>query len=106
VRTRWKCRSCGSDFAEPEKYFSGSSIGHAPDELVCPYCKSDNIELADRCSVCGKVMLTSELTYGICGSCIEGFAVDHAEDYVRSDPGVWDAFAFYMHKRTSEEASA
>ena len=98
-KTRWKCRYCGSDFREPEPWYAGSSIGHAPDGLVCPYCKGERIEEAERCFVCKRAMFDDELTYGICESCIEDYASDYASDYVTSDPDVWDAFAYYMSKR-------
>lgn len=100
----WKCHTCGSDFKEPEPWYSGSRFHHAPDGIICPYCKSEDIEMACECSVCNGVFFDDELTYGLCESCIEDYLVDHAEDYIKSDPDVWDAFAFYMHKRISQES--
>lgn len=102
---RWKCHSCESGFSEPEQWwtYGRSRFTHSPDALICPYCKSDDIETAEHCDKCGKVMFNKELTYGLCEDCIERYAEDHAEDYVKSDPDVWDAFAFYMHKRLSRE---
>lgn len=96
---RWKCHACESDFAQPEKWYSGSSIGHAPDGIICPYCKSDDIEQVENCSVCGKPMFDNELTYGICDPCIEDYLCDHADEFVVSDPDVYDMFALYMSKR-------
>lgn len=96
---RWKCRSCKSDFAKPEKWYSGSSIGHSPDGIICPYCKSEDIGMASSCSMCNGTFFDDELTYGLCESCIEDYLSDHADEYIKSDPDVWDAFAFFMHKR-------
>ena len=98
---RWKCHSCELDFAEPEQWwaYGRSRFTHSPDELVCPYCKSDDIEQAETCKVCGKTMFDDELTYDMCDTCVEDYACCHADEFVVSDPDVWDVFAIYMHKR-------
>lgn len=96
---RWKCHSCRSDFREPEKWYSGSSFDHSPDDLICPFCKSELIEEAYQCDLCGGYFFYDELTYGLCENCIEDYAVDHAEDYVKHDPDLWDAFACWMSIR-------
>ena len=96
---RWKCHTCESDFMEPEEWYSGSSIGHAPDGLICPYCKSEDIDEALQCDVCSGTFFENELVYGICEHCVEDYLVDHAEDYVRSDVDIWDDFAYWMSKR-------
>lgn len=96
---RWKCHACGSDFKDPEPWYAGSKFHHHPDSLVCPMCKSDDIELAEHCLNCDGVFFNSKLTYGICADCIEDYAVEHADEYVCSSPDVWDEFAWYMHKR-------
>ena len=87
---RWKCRSCGADFQT-------TSVG------TCPYCKSDDISLAGRCMKCGNTFFDDELTYQLCGGCLDRMIEDHAADYVRSNEDVYDEFAFYMHKRISKE---
>lgn len=102
---RWKCHACGSDFKEPEKWYSGSSIGHAPDALICPYCKDDYIEEAERCSYCGKAMFDNELTEGFCEECLEDFAYsDYAHDYIVHDSDIYEDFARYMRKRIGGDA--
>lgn len=105
MRTRWKCRSCGSDFAKPEPWYTGSSIGHAPDAVLCPYCKSDDIGEADTCANCGGAFFGDELMHGFCEGCVEDMLDDYAAEYVTSDEDLFEGFAYYMHKRTSGEAS-
>ena len=99
---RWKCHSCESDFSEPEQWwaYGHSRFTHSPDALVCPYCKHDDIEQVENCSVCGKPMFDNELTYGICAPCIEDYLC-HADEFIVSDPDMWDAFALYMKNRLS-----
>lgn len=103
--SRWKCRSCGSDFKMPEQWFSGNKFNHAPDALICPYCNSDDIGEAKRCEHCGKAMFDTELTEGFCEDCLDDFAYgDYSHDYVMHDSDIYDDFARYMRKRLSLEA--
>ena len=100
---RYICNKCGEEFEHPKVLFGYNPDyprdGDCPNEYVCPYCESDDYDLAYNCESCGDLHRDHELMYGVCRDCLALEADHHAADYVMNDPEVRDSFAWYMHLR-------
>ena len=48
------------------------------EELICPHCKSNDIDDAEKCEICGSWCSTEELydNGGICTACLETYGTD------------------------------
>ena len=50
----FKCDDCKNLFEEPAKEYVNQSPEYTEEINVCPICGSDEIELAEKCSLCGE----------------------------------------------------
>lgn len=70
----YKCVDCGRVFEEAE--FLAWVEPHGETMIGCPNCRGD-FEEAFKCELCGEVYSASELTEGVCDSCIDEYKHDH-----------------------------
>lgn len=70
----FKCCECGRLFEESEKAEWYEPHGEKMDG--CPNCRGD-YEEAFKCELCGEIYSASELTEGVCDSCIDEYKNDH-----------------------------
>ena len=70
----FKCCECGRLFDESEKAEWREPHGETMDG--CPNCRGD-YEEAFKCELCGEIYSASELTEGVCDSCIDEYKNDH-----------------------------
>ena len=78
------CLDCGTVFGADEvervQDYRGECWGQPAyaEELICPHCKSSDIEDAEECEICGSWCSTEELydNGGICTACIETYSTD------------------------------
>lgn len=72
------CYDCGEFFDEPITLYDGhSELDEGPiweAYGACPYCQSDQIDIAQKCDICGDYVRD-----GICENC-EDFIKDKADD--------------------------
>ena len=66
METVYVCNRCGEAFPIEDSYVQRYEEG---DILLCPNCRSDDIEEGARCRVCREIHPTYELEYGICKDC-------------------------------------
>ena len=66
METVYVCNRCGETFPIEDSYVQRYEEG---DILLCPNCRSDDIEEGARCRVCREIHPTYELEYGICKDC-------------------------------------
>ena len=82
MRKNYKCNECGFEFDEAESYDErvGEFWGQPAyeEELICPHCKSSDIEDAEECEICGSWCSAEELydNGGICIACLETYITD------------------------------
>ena len=78
------CLDCGTVFGADEvqrvQDYRGECWGRPAyeEELICPHCKSSDIEDAEECEICGSWCSTEELyeNGGICIACLETYITD------------------------------
>ena len=66
------CNECGELFEEPIyiKEHHPYGDGYATEEwAVCPYCKENDLDVAERCIQCGEYF--ADLTSGLCDICYD-----------------------------------
>ena len=78
------CLDCGTVFGIDEvervQDYRGECWGQPAyeEELICPHCKSSDIEDAEECEICGSWCSAEELydNGGICTACLETYSTD------------------------------
>ena len=78
------CLGCGNVFNTDEvqrvQDYRGECWGRPAyeEELVCPHCKSNDIDDAEECEICGSWCSTEELydNGGLCTACLETYNTD------------------------------
>lgn len=70
----YKCLDCGRIFEDSE--FAEWTEPHGEKMIGCPNCRGD-YEEACKCELCGEIYFASELTEGVCDSCIDEYKYDH-----------------------------
>ena len=78
------CLDCGNVFNTDEvervQDYRGECWGRPAyeEELICPYCKSSDIENAEGCEICDSWCSAEELydNGGICTACLETYSTD------------------------------
>jgi Zn finger protein HypA/HybF involved in hydrogenase expression len=100
----WICNDCERTFREPKRNIGNSypfvvSDSDVPDEYECPYCGSDDFQLAEWCAECDTVHRQSELNMGLCPDCLDKLIKDHGHEYIMSDKDLMDEFAWWWHKK-------
>ena len=66
METVYVCNRCGEAFPIEDSYVRRYEEG---DILLCPNCRSDDIEEGARCRICREIHFTYDLEYGICKDC-------------------------------------
>ena len=66
METVYVCNRCGEAFPIEDSYVQRYEEG---DILLCPNCRSDDIEEGARCRICREIHFTYDLEYGICKDC-------------------------------------
>ena len=66
LETVYVCNRCGEAFPIEDSYVQRYEEG---DILLCPNCRSDDIEEGARCRICREIHFTYDLEYGICKDC-------------------------------------
>ena len=66
METVYVCNRCGETFPIEDSYVQRYEEG---DILLCPNCRSDDIEEGARCRICREIHFTYDLEYGICKDC-------------------------------------
>ena len=78
------CLDCGTVFDADEvervQDYRGECWGRPAyeEELICPHCKSSDIDDAEQCEICGSWCSTEELydNGGLCTACVETYSTD------------------------------
>ena len=78
------CLDCGNVFSADEvervQEYRGECWGSPAyeEELICPHCKSSDIEDAEECEICDSWCSAEELydNGGICTACLEMYSTD------------------------------
>ena len=72
------CNDCGETSVRPTLY----TEGHSEAFLMCPHCKSNDVEEAFICDICGeyKPMSAEASAIAICDECIDGVLEYEPED--------------------------
>ena len=84
----FKCMHCGHEFEEIDRKHYDSSTGVW--EEYCPNCRSEDIEEAEQCDICGEWHAADYLKCGVCKKCAE-----------RDDPR--EAYAYGAERKTCVE---
>ena len=66
METVYVCNRCGETFPIEDSYVQRYEEG---DILLCPNCRSDDIEEGARCRICREIHFTYDLEFGICKDC-------------------------------------
>lgn len=77
------CRHCGEPFDDHDVVKTKEYLTDDPRDWVlnyeCPFCHSDDLEEADSCERCGKVLPIEDLRDGICDDCIDDLITEFKE---------------------------
>ena len=98
----WYCNDCKHTFEEPKKIPGHGCVPHdwdSPDEYVCPYCDSDDFQLADWCAECDCVFPQSELQDGFCKDCIDKLIDEDGPKFLKQDEYAKAEFTWWLHNR-------
>lgn len=98
----WYCNDCKQTFDEPKKNPGHGCVPHdwdSPDSYECPFCGSDDFQIADWCAECDTVHPREKLTWGLCRDCLDKLIREHGHEYIMQDESVADDFAWWWHKR-------
>lgn len=86
---QWHCADCGEFFEVANKdYCDGGYLGEP--HYTCPFCRSDELEEAYQCELCGEWVIADEI-YGsigemVCMNCIEKHTtIDTVMDFSKQD---------------------
>lgn len=66
METVYVCNRCGEAFPIEDSYVQRYEEG---DILLCPNCRSDDIEEGARCKVCREIHYEFDLNHGVCKDC-------------------------------------
>ena len=66
LETVYVCNRCGETFPIEDSYVQRYEEG---DILLCPNCRSDDIEEGARCKVCREIHYDFDLMNGVCKDC-------------------------------------
>lgn len=66
METVYVCNRCGETFPIEDSYVQRYEEG---DILLCPNCRSDDIEEGARCKVCREIHYEFDLNHGVCKDC-------------------------------------
>lgn len=82
-----KCNNCGLVFEDTQaereiEHFHAWGGHQTVSKMICPDCKSDEVEEVEKCKICGEILPDEDMHFfGVCNRCTSAIGRDIKETY-------------------------